>query len=184
MELEYLGVLLSQRKDDYIKRYPRSAAIDLWIIESLLSGKEIKQIAQMVYYDPSYIYKRVKRIRAFLSETPEEELDLSALPCYMAESVTAWPAKGFSLIGFHVFHMLIALRQFGRSSVRGSELAKYHPSLRYVQRREEILEEMRYFELIVRNEKNKHVRVFESVEYVKHYYVFEITKEAAQYLGL
>ena len=38
--------------------------------------------------------------------------------------------------------------------------------------------------MILRDENNKHVQVFEYVEYAKHDYVFKLTKEAASYLGL
>lgn len=184
MQFELFDVMLSERRDEYTKKYPKTATEDFRIVEALLSGKSVTQVAQMVYYEQSNIYRVIKRIKKFLSETPVEELDLNTIPCYMPESVYSWPTKNFSFVGFHVSDKLIALCQLGRSSIRGSELAKYHPSLRYVQRRDEILDEMRGYELIVRSENDRHVQVFEYVEYIKHHYVFKLTKEAAHYLGL
>lgn len=184
MKFEPFRILLSERRDEYIKQHPKTADNDLQIIENLLSGKEVKQVAPMFYYEISSIYRIIRRIKKFLSEIPEEELNLDDVSGYFPASVSSWPTKGFSMVGFRVFDTLIGLCQLRRSSIGGAKLAQAYPSLRYVQRRSQILDQLRSFELILRNENNKHVQVFEYIEYTKHYYVFRLTKEAASYLGL
>ena len=140
MRFEPFRILMSERRDEYVKKHPKTAANDLRIIETLLSGKEVKQVAPMFYYEISSIYRIIRRFKKFLSEIPEEELNLDDVSGYFPASVSWWPTKGFSLTGVHAFCTLIGLCQLRRSSIGGAKLAKAYPSLRYVQKRSTILD--------------------------------------------
>lgn len=113
-----------------------------------------------------------------------KDIDLRFVKPYIDDSVYLFPSTKASFLGFRVIDEIIALHQLGHNKISGKQLGDYHPKLRYVRNREEMLEEMCGDELILPKENNKHIPVFKRVEFANRHVVFELTDEALPYLNL